>query len=330
MEFTEKKCRAIYERERTNIEKKLKSLLINKNPKSLYNPCSYILESKGKRLRAFLVLLSAKAVGARYSSVHNASLAVEILHNFTLVHDDIMDNANLRRGLPTVHIKYDLSTAILSGDNLIAIAYQNLLKDTKEKHKDVLSIFTQGIIEVCEGQSLDKEFETKSKVTIEEYLQMISKKTAALAEVCCSIGAILGGGSKTEISLLKNYGKNLGIAFQLQDDLLDVFGDEKEFGKIVGGDLREGKKTYLFLKALELSKGKDRAMLNSVIKNNGVKKSEVASYKKLYEKLKVIEITAEQVEIYTKKALNSAAKIKDEEAKALLIWLANSLTKRNK
>jgi geranylgeranyl diphosphate synthase type II len=327
---TAKNHQKIYDREKSKVEKKLNELLKGKQPKSLYSPCHYIISSGGKRIRAILILLSAKAVGAKYSSAYNAAAAVEILHNFTLVHDDIMDNADKRRGKPTLHIKYDVSTAILAGDNLIAIAYDNLLKDSPPNSKKILQTFTQGIIEVCEGQSFDKEFEVKKKVSIDEYLLMIQKKTAALAEMCCSIGAQIGGGSIKEINMLKKYGLNLGMAFQLQDDLLDIMGNEKEFGKKVGGDLIEGKRTYLFLKALEKAKGENKKALELVIKNKGIRKNQVKKYKSIYDDLGVIEDTADQVSMYTYKALRAIKNIDNQEAKEMLTWLANTLLKRKK
>lgn len=330
MSTTKLNPRKIYEKEKASIDKKLIGLLQNKTPESLYEPCEYILKGKGKRIRAFLVLTSTKAAGGNFKDARNAATAVEILHNFTLVHDDIMDNADKRRGLPTLHVKYDLSTAILSGDILIAIAYQLLLKDSRENDKSLLDTFTQAIIEVCEGQGLDKEFETKKNVSLDEYLLMIRKKTAALAEMCCSIGAQVGGADKVTHAALKNYGLNLGIAFQLQDDLLDIIGDESEFGKTVGGDLMEGKKTFLFIKALELAKGNDKKLLEKMIRQNGIRKSEIGTYKNLYERLGVIDITSKEVDKYTKRALNSVRKIKDVQSSQLLIWLANSLLSRTK
>ncbi len=316
-----------YLKEKAIIEKKLSGLLKNNNPKSLYEPCSYILNSEGKRIRALLVLLSAQAAGGRFKDVYNAAIAVEILHNFTLIHDDIMDNADKRRGLPTLHIKYDLSTAILAGDNLIAVAYQNLLKDCKSNDRRVVEAFTKGIIEICEGQSLDKEFEVRKEVSIKEYMKMIEKKTAALAKMCCSIGSQISGGSKKEIKALEIYGLNLGIAFQLQDDMLDIVGDEKEFGKKVGGDLMEGKKTYLFLRALEKARGKDKSDLIKVIRKKGIKKNQISKYRNIYIKLGVIEEVKQLVEKYTDKALKAVNKIDNAGS---LKWLAFTLLKRSK
>ncbi|MBN1638673.1 MAG: polyprenyl synthetase family protein, partial [Ignavibacteriales bacterium] len=185
------KIKNIYTKQRKRIDKKFEILLKGKTPNSLYEPCEYIIIGGGKRLRSFLVMLSAYAVGGKMNSVFNAALSVELLHNFTLVHDDIMDNSEKRRGMPTLHKKYDISTAILAGDSLIALAYKYLLKDCfGENVKRVVEIFTNGVIEVCEGQSYDKEFETNSDVNIKDYLLMIRKKTAILLQTCCEIGAV--------------------------------------------------------------------------------------------------------------------------------------------
>ena len=310
-------------------EKKYYKVVEGKFPKSLYEPCDYIINSGGKRLRPFLVMLSAKAVNSN-KSVLNAAIAVELFHNFTLVHDDIMDNADKRRGRATLHIKYDVNTAILAGDNLMAIAYQSLLKDCKNIGTSAVEDFTQGLIEVCEGQSLDKDFEIRKKVSIDEYLIMINKKTAALAETCCSIGAKLGGGNSNEIKSLKKFGKFLGLAFQIQDDLLDISADEAEFGKKIGGDLIEGKKTYLLLKALEKAKGENLKLVQKVIDQKGIQAEEVITYKKLYEDLGIIKDASDEVKKYTSLALKQLKNVKNEKAKITLQWLANSLTVRKK
>lgn len=319
-----------YSKQNALIENKLKFLLKGREPKSIYEPCTYILNSGGKHLRPFLVLISAKAVDGNYNQVFNAAVAVELLHNFTLVHDDIMDNSNKRRGKPTLHKKYDLSTAILAGDSLIALAYENLLKDSKHYVKEVVSTFTQGIIEVCEGQSLDKEFEVRSIVTIKEYNEMIYKKTAALAQMCCSIGAQLGGASKKQVEIVSDYGKFLGMAFQIQDDLLDIMAKENELGKTVGNDLIEGKKTFLFLKALEKAKGKNRADLLKVVKQKGIHNSEIEKYRDIYLKLGVISDAEQEIMKYTKLALKNLSSLPNQEGINMMNWLANILTSRNK
>lgn len=326
--MTDKQLEKFYKREIKKVDKKLRSAFNKNVPKSLYDPCTYALEAGGKRLRPFLVMLSAKAVGGKISDVGNAALAVEILHNFTLIHDDIMDNADIRRGRPALHKKYDENIAILAGDNLMAISYLYLVKDCKNNVNEIVNHFTQGIIEICEGQSYDKDFEIKKNVSIDEYLLMIQKKTAALAEMCCFIGSKIVGGRKDEVNNMAKFGRNLGMAFQLQDDLLDIFGDEKQFGKTVGGDLVEGKKTFLFLKALEKAKGEDKKLLKSVIENKGIRKNQVAKYKAIYEKLGVIEDTKKEIRKYSKNALKCVQKVKDPEAKVILDWLTHKLVDR--
>ena len=317
----------LYEAERKQINKILSISVKNRKPASLYEPGSYILNSGGKRLRPLLVLLSAKAVGGEFKNAYNAAAAVEMLHNFTLVHDDIMDNADKRRGRLTLHKKYDHNTAILAGDSLLSVAYEYLLKDCNGNAKEVVSSFTHGLIEVCEGQSMDTDFELRKNVALSEYITMIKKKTAAMAEMCCRIGALLGGGSKSQVNALGNYGLNLGIAFQIQDDLLDISADEKKFGKTIGGDLVEGKKTFLFLEALEKSSGEDRKKLLKVVERKGIRRNQVSSYKLIYEKLGVLDDARREIRAYTQKALRSV-NLLDEENKKIFKWLADSLIHR--
>jgi len=326
--ITEKEFQFLIEKERKIIDAKLKKVLVKRKPRSLYEPSNYILANQGKRLRPILVLLSAKAVGGQYAKAYNAALAVEMLHNFTLVHDDIMDNADKRRNKLTVHVKYDVNTAILAGDSLLAVAYEYLLKGLVVPGNKVVTYFTKGLVEVCEGQSLDKEYELKKSISINEYITMITKKTAAMAEMCCAIGAQIGGGSSSEINALSLYGKNLGIAFQIQDDLLDITGDEPSFGKKIGGDLIEGKKTFLFVKAMETAKGLEKALLKKIIVNKGIKQGDVAFYKNLYQKLGVLDDARKEIMKYTLKALRQLIQIKNENDKAVFTLLAHSLIKR--
>ena len=321
---------ALYERERLIIENRLSKALKERKPYSLYKPAAYILESGGKRLRPLLVLFSAKAAGGGFNKAYNAAVAVELLHNFSLVHDDIMDNADKRRGRPTLHKKYDLCTAILVGDSLLSVAYEFLLKDAGHNAAEILKSFTHGLIEVCEGQSMDKDFELIKNVTIEEYILMIEKKTAAMAEMCCNIGALIAGASAREVKALSLYGKNVGIAFQIQDDLLDILGNESGFGKSVGGDLIEGKKTFLFLKALEKSRGKDKKDFLSVIERKGIKHEEIPKFRELYTKLGVIDDAKGEILKYSRKALAQLKYIKDPEDREFFVWLTDSLIKRSK
>ncbi len=321
---------SLYERERIKVEKKLLNSLKDRKPESLYAPGLYIIEGGGKRLRPLLVLFSAKAAGGKFSDAYNASVAVELLHNFTLVHDDIMDNADKRRGRLTLHVKNNLSTAILVGDSLLSIAYEYLLKDCTGGTELIMSSFTKSLIDVCEGQSLDKDFETRESVSIDDYIFMIEKKTAALLKMCCTIGGILGGGNKNVVNALANFGKNLGIAFQIQDDLLDITGEENEFGKFVGGDLVEGKKTFLFIKALEKAGGKELKSLKKIISNGGIRINQISSYKQIYIKLNVLEDAKEAIKYYSGKALASLKFLNKKEDREIFTWLANSLIKRNK
>lgn len=318
---------SLYETERKKINTILSGALKHRNPSSLYEPGSYILNSGGKRIRPLLVLLSAKAVGGKFSAAYNAAAAVEMLHNFTLVHDDIMDNADKRRGRLTLHKKYDNSTAILVGDSLLSIAYEYLLKDCNGNTKQVISAFTNGLIEVCEGQSLDTDFEDRKNVTLSEYLLMIKKKTAAMAEMCCKIGALLGGGTNEQVKALGNFGLNIGIAFQIQDDLLDISADEKKFGKTIGGDLVEGKKTFLFLEALEKSTGEDRRKLLKVIERKGIRRNQINSYKMIYENLGVLDDARNEIKSYTKKAMKSID-VLNKKNREIFKWLADSLIHR--
>lgn len=320
----------LYEKERLIIEERLGKALKNRKPYSLYKPAAYILESGGKRLRPMLVLFSTKAAGGEFRKAYNAAVAVELFHNFSLVHDDIMDNADKRRGRPTLHKKYDLCTAILAGDSLLSVAYEFLLKDAGNNTSEILKSFTHGLIEVCEGQSMDKDFELIKNVTIEDYILMIEKKTAAMAEMCCNIGALIAGASGQEVKALSAYGKNIGIAFQIQDDLLDISGNELEFGKSVGGDLIEGKKTFLFLKALEKSRGRDKKDFMSVIERKGIKHEEIPKFRELYCKLGVIDDAKSEILKYSKKALAQLKYIKDPDDKEFFVWLTDSLIKRSK
>ena len=330
MEFDQAAYIELYNKERKKVDLILNRAFSKRKPRSLYEPSEYIIKGKGKRIRPLLVLLSAKLVGGNFDDAYNAAAAVELLHNFTLVHDDIMDNADKRRGRLTVHTKYDESTAILAGDSLLSIAYEYLLKDCDGNSKLILDSFTKGLIEVCEGQSLDKEYESKKRVSLDEYLVMIKKKTASMIKMCCEVGAILGEGNNKEINGLAAYGLNLGIAFQIQDDLLDIIAEEKKFGKKIGGDLVEGKKTYLFIKALEKSSGKDRNSLNNIIQNKGIRINQVEKYKALYQKLDVIEDAKKAINYYTERALKSLSVIGEGKDRNILIWLADSLVKRNK
>ncbi|MCK6613177.1 MAG: polyprenyl synthetase family protein [Ignavibacteriaceae bacterium] len=319
-----------YDSYRNKVEKEIKKVFRKRQPASLYLPADYILSSPGKRLRPVLVLASADAAGGDTGKCLNAALSVEMLHNFTLVHDDIMDNADTRRGLPTLHIKYDISTAILAGDSLLAIAYEYLLKDAGVKGGKAVSSFTTGLIEVCEGQSLDKEFEIRQTVKVSEYITMITKKTAAMIQMCCELGAILSGAGNSYIQKMSEFGKNLGIAFQIQDDLLDLTGDSGSTGKKCGGDLIEGKKTFLFLTALKNAEGADKKDLERFIKNKGIKESEIDHFRDIFERTGAIAKSKKEIIRYSNKALETLSVIKNSEKRKFFYDLTFSLIRREK
>ncbi|MFA3781862.1 polyprenyl synthetase family protein [Melioribacteraceae bacterium 4301-Me] len=318
----------LYKNELVKLELKITRVFEKRLPKSLYQPCKYAIESGGKRIRPFFVLLAAKAAGGNFDQVYNAAIAVELLHNFTLVHDDIMDNSTIRRCRPTLHIKYDVNTAILAGDSLIALAYEYLLKDTPENSKSIIETFTQSVVEVCEGQSLDKEFETRRNVTINDYKKMIYQKTAALLVMSGKIGAQMVTVKKNIIDAISKYAANIGMAFQIQDDLLDITANQNKFGKKIGNDLIEGKKTFLFLKAYEKASGKDKRELNNFIKNKGIPEHKIPVFNEIYERLGVFEDAKNEIKRYTQLGINQLKVFKDKEAKNLLVWFANFLLNR--
>lgn len=226
-------------------------------PSNLYDPIRYFLSIGGKRLRPVLTLLATDLFGEKIEKSLSAALAIEVFHNFTLMHDDIMDEAPLRRGKDTVHKKWDTNTAILSGDAMMITSYQLLSKSQTNNLSEVLHIFSKMALEVCEGQQLDMDFGNSPSVTEEGYLQMIRLKTSVLLGAALEIGALIAGANPKDRKLIYEFGVNMGIAFQLQDDLLDIYGDPKKFGKQVGGDIIENKKTFLLINAIRLTKGKE-------------------------------------------------------------------------
>ncbi len=279
--------------------------LKKRKPYSLYKPLLYFLKTGGKRLRAILVLLSAKSIDSKLDDGNfNQAIAIELLHNFTLIHDDIMDNSKKRHNKPTLHEKYDISTAILCGDALLALAYEYLTRELNVNYDKIVMEFNEALRIVCEGQALDKEFESRKNVSIREYELMISQKTGALIKAACRIGASLKTDDYHVISKLGEFGELLGKAFQIQDDILDVIGDEKKFGKKIGSDLIEGKKTFLLLTSLNLAKGKELKELSKLIENKGIKSSHIKKYIDIYKKIGVIDYTRDEISKYNEKILN--------------------------
>lgn len=329
---------ARYDRLRRRVDRHLASLARDGAPRTLREACTYVLSGGGKRLRAVLVLLASEAVGGSAARALPTAAAVEIMHNFTLVHDDIMDHADTRRGRPTVHVRWDLNTALLAGDTLLAVAYRNLLQTAEADHTALARLFTRSVIGVCEGQALDIEYERRNDVTVNEYFGMIEQKTGLLIAAAAELGAVCGGGSPARRRALQRFGHHLGRAFQLQDDLLDVIGDPKQFGKTIGGDILEGKRTFLLLRARERTHGRDRAVLDRVMRRKTTGPSRqgsaaqrhrlVATVRAIYETSGVIEETRREVQRNTDRALHALTRLPASRARAMLAWLAGTLVNR--
>lgn len=282
----------------------------NKEPQNLYRPIDYILGLGGKRMRPVLTLMAAEVFDAEYEKALPAAMAVEVFHNFSLVHDDIMDDAPLRRGKETVHEKWDINTGILSGDAMLILAYQYFEQYEPSVFRDLAKLFSKTALEVCEGQQWDVDFETRKDVTIPEYLKMIEYKTAVLVAAAMKMGAIIANTSEENANLIYDFGLNLGLAFQLQDDYLDAFGDPETFGKQVGGDIIENKKTYLYLKAIEFStseKASELEKLFSLQLDNNIEKIETA--KAIFNESGASSATQEAIEKYTFKAFETLEKM---------------------
>ena len=298
-------------------------------PKNLYEPIDYIIKLGGKRMRPVLTLMAADIFSGVYEKAMPAALAVEVFHNFTLIHDDIMDDAPLRRGKETVHEKWDINTGILSGDAMLILAYQYFENYEPIVFQKLAQLFSKTALEVCDGQQLDVDFETRNDVTINEYINMIRLKTSVLVAAALKMGAIVAEASEENANLIYDFGLNLGLAFQLQDDYLDTFGDPKTFGKQVGGDIIENKKTYLYLKSLEVAneidKGKLQFFYNQKLKDNSIKITEVT---RIFEVNDIPFLIKEQIKNYTDKAFRtlSAMNISDENQQGLKnfgLWLMN-------
>ncbi len=289
-----------------------------KEPANLYEPMVYILEQGGKRLRPVLVLMATEIFDCNYKKALDAALAIEIFHNFSLVHDDIMDDAPIRRGKETVHEKWDINTGILSGDAMLINAYQLFESYEGDTFKELSKLFTKTAIQVCEGQQYDIDFETRDNVSIEDYLLMIEYKTAVLVGASLQMGAIVAQTSPQCKEAIYQYGRLLGIAFQLQDDYLDAFGDPETFGKQPGGDIIENKKTFLYLKTLELADRSEAMQLEHLYTISPADNSgKIEAVKALFESSGAAELTRKEIENYTDKAFKILDKIELPEEKKL-------------
>ena len=308
----------------------IQNLKFPDHPKQLYDPITYIINLGGKRVRPLLVLMATELFGEDANESIDAAMAIEIFHNFTLVHDDIMDNAPLRRGKATVHEKWSTNIAILSGDVMMVEANKNLAKVNPAFLAPVLNTFNATAQGVCEGQQLDMEFEGRDDVSIEEYINMIRLKTAVLLGGALKLGAIIAGASEKDADLIYQFGENIGIAFQLQDDILDVYADPEKFGKQVGGDIIANKKTFLLLKAFELADGETRASLDTwtAYKEFNVQEK-VNTVRQVYDTLDIQDIAKKSMNNYLNKALAVFAQINvSEERKSNILMLTEQLMAR--
>lgn len=309
-------------------ENYLAAQTFNSSPKELYEPVQYILSLGGKRIRPALVLLANKAFNGNTEEALPAAFVMELFHNFTLVHDDIMDKADLRRGQPTVHQKFGDNTAILSGDVMMIWCYKYLMHLPSEKFKAVFELFNDTAIKVCEGQQMDMLFETKADVSEADYLKMIEYKTSVLLAACLKAGALLGNASAEDANKMYEFGLNIGLTFQVQDDILDAFGASEKVGKVQGGDIKNNKKTLLLLYATKVAENDDAVNLKALLNTNA--ESKVAQTLQLFEKLGVKNYAEKVAASFHHKAFESLNAIHgiNEESKKQLQLFAEYLLNR--
>lgn len=314
------------------IAKNFDEISFDNEPVNLYKPINYILSIGGKRVRPILTLMAADLFEGSIEKAIKPAMAIEIFHNFSLLHDDLMDKSDTRRGNPTVHKKWNNNIAILSGDAMLIESYKYIAQVPDILLPEILNVFSNMAIDVCKGQQLDMDYEIREDVSQAEYLEMIRLKTGALIAYALKIGAILSGAKASDADLLYNYGINIGLAFQLKDDILDVYGDQNTFGKRIGEDIVNNKKTFLLIKALEISKPKQREELEKWIAKTDFDESEkIEAVKKIYEELNIKAISESMVQNYYLSALDclSSIDVCNERKKELYLF-AENLNKREK
>jgi len=309
------------------IEQELSNINIPKAPENLYKPIDYVIGLGGKRMRPILVLTAHQLFDTELKKALAPALGIEVFHNFTLLHDDIMDNATLRRGKKTVHEKWNNNVAILSGDAMLVHAYQLISDVDKSIIKEVLSVFNKAATQVCEGQQWDMDFETQIEVSLSDYMKMIEYKTAVLLASSLQIGGITAGANTDQQNHLYEFGRNLGIAFQLKDDFLDIFGNPDTFGKKVGGDIIANKKTFLYLKALQLADTETKKRLQTYFSEINSSDEKVEKVKSIFESLNISKHTIDMMKAYYTKAMKHLNAI-DSDNKAPLIAFSEKLMDR--
>lgn len=308
------------------------NLPYDRQPQSLYDPIKYVLSARGKRIRPSFVLMAYNLFRDDVETALPAAAAIETYHNYTLLHDDLMDNADMRRGRPTVHKKWDANTAILSGDTMLSLAYLHLAKVEASHLKQALDLFTETALEVSEGQQYDMEFETRQDVSEEEYIEMIRLKTSVLLACALKMGALLAGASTKDAELIYKFGEKVGLAFQLQDDYLDVYGDPKVFGKAIGGDITSNKKTYMLINAYNRADEETRRELHHWI---GVKdfnrEEKIHAITDIYNRLNINRLAEEKIRQYFEESRQYLDSISvDESRKQVLREYTEKMMKRNK
>ena len=301
------------------VNKAIADTKYTEQPAELYEPISYLMQLGGKRMRPVLVLIATEMFDGNVFKALDAAIGIELFHNFTLMHDDIMDKAPLRRGKPTVHAKWNESAAILSGDVMFVEAYKLMIKVDDSILREVLAIFSDTASGVCQGQQADMNFEKRDDVSLPEYLEMIRQKTAVLLAGSMQIGALIGGAVPDQANLLYEFGQNLGLAFQLQDDILDVYGNPEKFGKQVGGDILSNKKTFMLIKAKELATGNTRTELDQWLNRSDDPFAKIEAITSVYNLLEVRKLAEVEMEEYVNKALRALDLISVDRAKKDLL-----------
>ncbi len=317
----------------SQIEQTLLSAFNSRFPDSLYHPIMYLFEGGGKRLRPILTMVAAGAVGNNPNDALQSGVAMEILHNFTLVHDDIMDKSPIRRGRETIHKRWNESAAILSGDVMIGIAYQLIISSTcsKPRFADILTSFTQGLVQVCEGQAIDMDFQHQANVSMDEYIGMIEKKTARLLEMSAAIGGFVGNGSAEQNAALRKFALHLGIAFQIQDDLLDLTAQQHELGKFIGQDIVEGKKTYLIIRATEKATDEHhRVLLKNFYDEKGLSGTFIEQMKTMMNELGVFADAQHEVNRQLESACSALEALPRNYYTSMLEWITTIVNERKK
>lgn len=314
------------------VEEFISRLPYERKPESIYEPIKYVLSIGGKRIRPVLMLLAYNMYKDDPKRILMQACALETYHNYTLLHDDLMDNADMRRGMPTVHKKWDANTAILSGDSMLVMAYQRMVQCPQEKLKPVIELFTETALEIGEGQQYDIDFEKRDDVTEEEYIEMIRLKTSVLLACAMKIGAIMAGAPESDQENLYKFGEQIGLAFQLQDDLLDVYGDPKVFGKKIGGDITSNKKTYLLINAFNHADAAQRKELDKWVSAKKFDRQEkIDAVTKIYDELGIREMCEQKIEYYFEQAKTflDAVSVVAEKKQELLEY-SDRLMKRKK